>query len=356
MNDNDVDGRLSEYGARWRATQPAPPEPAITIAPPWRRWAPALATAAAVALIAAGVTVGVHASRHHASETAGTDGVVPWVDRPAAKPPPPTQPSPPPPAYAECKSDQLAAHVGESGAATGNEATDLVFLNVSDRPCTLTGYASSFTGIKSDGSRQLLHPQHGTFFDSAVEWPANLQPGEHGLMIIGTASGCIGSPGYTSDPYAGEIIELADGGKFTLDAKFDTVCGLDISQFHKNPPQSFYDGPTSPYDSLEVTADFPSTAVAGTTLHYTVRLRNTGNSPVTLEPCPTYEEALYGDSAHDYFYELNCDTVTSIQSGESVTYAMEMSVPDSTGPAKFAWRIAGSSAGTGGLITIIPAS
>jgi hypothetical protein len=66
----DIDQLLTEDGARWRATQPAPPEPDATLLTRRRPgWQPLAAAAAALAVVAGAVTV---AARQHPADPAPT--------------------------------------------------------------------------------------------------------------------------------------------------------------------------------------------------------------------------------------------------------------------------------------------
>ena len=70
--DGPLEARLTAAGDRWRAAQPAPPEPdpALLLRPHRSRWQP-LAAAAAVVAVAAGAVVGVAVSREAGSPPAG---------------------------------------------------------------------------------------------------------------------------------------------------------------------------------------------------------------------------------------------------------------------------------------------
>jgi hypothetical protein len=65
-----------------------------------------------------------------------------------------------------------------------------------------------------------------------------------------------------------------------------------------------------------------------------------------------YTEGIYSDGAHNYVYVLNCDKITAIQPGQSITYAMQIPVPPHAGTAKFGWSIPAGSLFDGGILTI----
>ena len=61
-----------------------------------------------------------------------------------------------------------------------------------------------------------------------------------------------------------------------------------------------------------------------------------------------------GQSPQDVgYYRLNCDTVTTINPGQEVAYAMQVPVPAvSGGMAKFSFQIPRASLYDGGILTI----
>jgi hypothetical protein len=86
--------------------------------------------------------------------------------------------------------------------------------------------------------------------------------------------------------------------------------------------------------SLAIELNVPPSVAAGTTLHYTVRLRNAGIEPVAFPAeCPVYGEWVPG-FAKD-FYVLNCGPVRAIQPGQTEKFAMELSVPRTTTPGGY---------------------
>lgn len=301
-----------------------------------------------------------HAARDRGAVKAadGSDSIVPWVDRPAAAPTPtPVVRSPPPVRYPACTSAQLDAKTETGGAAAGNLEGRIRLTNTSTSPCTLTGYPTSFVGVRADGSQQTLRPHHGTFFDGDGYWPANLKQGEAASVTIGTADGCeaLNQPTPHPDPFRGEIVGLPGGGTVTADAGFDPSCGLDIGELGVPAPP-----PADPnaYPGLTVSIDRPDNAPAGSTMHFTVTLTNPTSHAVDLDPCPVYTEAIYPlqGSPSSYSYLLNCDRVQSIAAGQAVTYAMQIPVPDGDGYAKFGWSIPTGSLFAGGVVSIAPAA
>lgn len=278
-------------------------------------------------------------------------GVVPWVNRPASMPPPPSEPAPPPALYPACTAAQVSVRSLGGGAAAGNLASKLRMTNTSASPCTLRGYPTKFIGVRRDGTQRVLRPGHGTMFDASGYWPANLRPGDSATLTIATGDACpaLNQPTPQTDPYSGELVGLPGGGEVSGSAAFDPSCGLGVSQLGVPAPS-----PPDPnaYAGLALSIDRPQTAAAGTLMHFTVTLHNTAESPVQLDPCPVYTESIYSGGANNYVYTLNCDKITAIQPGQSVTYAMQIPVPSQPGTAKFGWSIPAGSLFAGGILTI----
>jgi len=289
--------------------------------------------------------------RHVVAVSSTEPAVAPWVDRPASLPAPPPSPPPPSAAYPACRADQIKVRAGSAGAATGHIANTLLLINFGDRPCTLAGYPTSVTGVRADGAQVSLHAGHGTFFDGAGYWPANLQPGDHGELVVATADVCaaLNQPTPQPDPYASVLVGLPGGGDVRAAVGFDAACGVDVSELgvRASPPPD-----PDAYPGLTATMHAPSTVPAGTLMHFTVTLTNGGNAVVALDPCPVYAESIYSDGPHEHVYELNCDTVHSIGPGESVTYAMQIPVPSTRGLAKFGWRLPAGAVFAGDVLTI----
>ena len=280
--------------------------------------------------------------------------VIPWTDAPARPPAATPTPTPPPPSYSACSAGQVRASAGRVGAATGNVAVGILLTNVGTTPCSLSGYPTSLDGVFPGGALQVLHPMHGTMFDAASAWPANLHPGAVARLTLGTSDVCYGATPPT--PYTAAIIGLPGGGRVTAPVTFSAVCGVDVSTFGEPAPSQ---AATGSYPGLtaatSLTAAGGATPVAaGTTLQYSVTLTNNSANTITFRSCPVYEESIYsGGSPSVAYYRLNCAPARTIPSGGQVTYAMQIQVPAATGVAKFGWNIPNSAAAySGGVLTI----
>lgn len=284
-------------------------------------------------------------------------GVIPWTDTPARRPAPAPTPTPPAPSYPARSASQLRASAGGRGAAAGNVAVGVLLTNIATTPCSLSGYPTSLAGVLPGGARQVLHPGHGTMFDAATAWPANLHPGGVAHLTLGTSDVCNGPTPPT--PYTAAIIGLPGGGTVTAPVKFTAVCGVGVSTLGEPAPSQSatgsYPGLTAA-TSLTSATGRPTPVAAGTTLHYTVTLTNSTERSITFRSCPVYQQGIYPIRGHGPsvgYYRLNCAPARTIPSGGQVTFAMQIQVPATTGVAKFGWNIPNSAAAySGGALTI----
>jgi hypothetical protein len=305
------------------------------------------------ALLVAALTAGC-------TSTPAAPGIVPWVDRTASPPIPPPSPRPPSPAYRSCAASSIRAQASFTGAAAGNISNRITLTNIGATPCTLSGYPTSLTGIRADGTQQPLHPTHGTMFDDAFAWPANLRPGQAAGVSIATADGCaaLNTTHLTRRArraaFVGARIGLPGGGTVTARSRFNSACGVGLSRIgiaaQPAPDPHLYAG-------LDLSVQHPASALAGTTMIFTVTLSNHSGHAVALRPCPVYEEGIYAlGQAAVHIYRLNCGTVRSIAAGRRVSYAMRMPVPAAPGLAKLSWTIPAGGLFGGGVLTIVRGS
>jgi len=109
-----------------------------------------------------------------------------------------------------------------------------------------------------------------------------------------------------------------------------------------SPPPSEAPEPSPPtWADLVGHVEVPSVVVAGETLHYQVTLRNDGDQPVPLDPCPIYVERLWGGNTTvaEPRYLLNCAAASPIQPGGSTTFEMVLDIPVNAppGPGVLLW-------------------
>lgn len=94
--------------------------------------------------------------------------------------------------------------------------------------------------------------------------------------------------------------------------------------------------------TVTVRLQLPASVRAGTVLRYTVTLRNSTDTKITLHPRPGYSEDLYNTGlAVRRSFALNCDSVVAIPAHQSVCYAMRLTMPSRAAPgmAKFGWGL-----------------
>jgi hypothetical protein len=282
-------------------------------------------------------------------------GVVPWVNRSAPAYVPPPQPRPTA-AYPPCRAWQLTGRAGRGGPAAGTVYQQVVLINRSNRPCTLSGGPAAVTGVLvTGGTTTLTRTAMGDGFNLVGPGPANLRPGQGGWITLSYGDGC---PALTSGGEAGyrTLFVVFDGGRVRVDFKvtLNLICGLETSRFGAPPPP----GRRSPLNVLTATLAPPATLRAGAAASYTVTLRNRSEDLVRLEPCPSYTEYLGvfsgpGRSVYvDRHYYLNCAAIRQIAAHGSVTFAMRIPVPAGAGQAKLDWQLQGTDVATATIVTI----
>jgi hypothetical protein len=225
---------------------------------------------------------------------------------------------------------------GRTGAATGAESQELIFINTSKTTCLLSG-SPKLSAVRDGARATLLATPHDDFF--GILDPADLRPGGFSLLRIHTGTGC-DKPVHKLT--ALEVL-LPNGG--TLDVPKITLgdqCGLAVSDFGL-PRQTKKEvaKPGSP-SVLKATLNLPSSVQSATTLAYTVTLTNPTGTTVKLTPCPGYTEGVFAQGyALSQSYRLNCGTVTTIAPNGKVTYDMKLDLPQTKEgvDAKVAWGL-----------------
>jgi len=290
---------------------------------------------AAVALLATFVTSCGHPSSAGVAKSGSS--IVPWVNRPAPAFHWPAPPRRPPHDARACRARDLLASPGRTGVGLGNVNFRVELKVRAKTPCLLDGYPE-LVGITADGDTVRLHPNHGSYFGDPGP-AANTGHGDLAAVNISSTDVC----GHVDTPaVVGYRIGLPhDGGWVSVRSKgFRLMChALSVSRFGVPADDLARDDDfVSP---LSERIDAPDTMRSGTTLDFTVTIRNRSNRAYSLRPCPGYEAYLYASNQRaDAQYQLNCDTVTSIPARGSVRYAMRLALPASMRPGrvlKFGW-------------------
>jgi uncharacterized protein DUF4232 len=285
---------------------------------------------------------------------------VPWIaTKPVSMFLPTPSPTLIPPGTQPCVADQVKAVFTGSGAATGGQLTGgIVFGNRTGVPCVLEG-VPGIQLFDAHGQQIPLRVSAGTDPPSRVVLvQANTadieaRPTEAGrawVMIIwpthDPATGvCSPAPpqgtvlGFQLPGGAGSLrVPIVDPRNGAIVA----ACGgyLSVTPFQAaEAPETTL--PPDPVHSLAIQLDAPQSVAAGATLQYMVRLRNAGVQAVAFPAeCPVYGEWVPG-FAKDFFV-LNCGPVRAIQPGQSVSFAMELTVPRTTTPGGYTlyWNFA----------------
>jgi hypothetical protein len=271
-------------------------------------------------------------------------GIVTWVDRPAAEYVDPT-PRPYPTDARPCGAKDLKVSAGELGLAMGNTNLPVDFANASDSTCVLNG-APTIGGLRSDGTLVPLPISAGSYF-GAPGPTANIAPGAVAALNISGADACLAADGGEHRIYPKLRIGLPAGGSVDIAVGgFDTICGVSVSGFGVPADAEPVANPSP--SPLTAVIGAPATAVAGRNLAYTITLTNPTGTDVPLSPCPAYDEFVGSGSttvwvATVLHYYLNCDVATTIPAGGSVTFEMRIAVPANQpgGMAKFGWDLQG---------------
>lgn len=283
--------------------------------------------------------------------TVAVPTVVPWVDRPA----PPFVPPPDPvvtfPTDARpCQAADLEISAGAGGGGMGNALIQFLFTNRSTSACVLDGYPT-VTGVLTSGDVRELMAVEGTYFGDPGP-PANIAPGEVAAVNLATAWPCKTEP--TGQAKMFPILRLGLPGGDTIDVSgegVDIYCGLWVSRF--GVPALTVPPPPTIESPLTVSTTMPASVHRGEQLVYSVTLTNSSIARYPLDPCPSYTEAIAG-SIRDYY--LDCDTVSVIDVGQSVTFEMRITVPGDAEfgeGIKFGWSLHSlGDPGVGGGVTV----
>lgn len=329
---------LDEYAERWRAAQPDPVVDWEAATGRGRRphgWGP-VAAAAAVAVIVAGVALAA-ATLTGSDRKAGPPATtptptqsplaydVPWVDRPA---PPgtglsPLPASPRPTDAPPCRADQLTAEATGPSQITQDDGVIIAFKNTSSSTCLLSGVPTVIAyGTGLDPYRAQKNEQK-----AGGEGPSwNMSTGQTTLLWVANTRACnayqLGDQG-RGPSYTKIVVSAPGGGDVTISGlSLHPACGIQITRFYRLKPPTRY--APQPFNHLTATMTMPDSAQAGHVLTYVVTLTNNTKHSVSTSSCPGYIE-WGGDSTADVkeTYALNCDSLSSIDAGQSVRFQMK---------------------------------
>lgn len=319
-------------------------------------------TAVGLVAVATAVLLGNRGGgTNHALKPAQLAGAVPWTNRiaPAYTPPRASSATSPAAKYAPCTAADLNGRLGAFGLGAGHYTQYLLLTNAGGKGCTLSRGPSAITGVRADGTRVRLAGATGERPDPNLVGPANLLPGQSAQVSLTTTYGCSAQSSCSKSAYTAVIVGIGGSGAVRVDfprsQPFTVVNGVAVSTF--GVPVKSQAQNSSPLDVLTVSIAMPGSLTAGTTASFTVTLHNPAGQPVSLSPCPSYEEFIVGpgnspaSGLHRYY--LNCRAVSQIPANGSVTFAMRTPAPASAGQAKFGWALQGTSVEGGGAVSVV---
>lgn len=317
-SDAQMDARLRDYADRWTSTQPAAAAPT----PPPSRRVPAVGAVAACLVLLAGAGFVVLRDKKDDVRLV-TDGVIPF----AATPVPTNHPrtagpidEPPGPAGELCYASALELHLSERPGRYppnyGFRHYTLTARNISGRRCDLTTPVVELSGgpvqpglssppARPEGKLPSIVIGPGAVATSNVRWP--LRPPS---CVLSTRP----------------VIVRIGGDRATLPGPH--LCADDASVGVGVSGSAFTATPASRFALTPVlaTLEAPSAVPAGSTLRYVVRLRNTSDHAVTLDPCPVVTQSLQSPTLNRETL-LNCDAVDTLPARAEVRFAMELEIP-----------------------------
>src|SRR5579864_3303024 len=154
---------------------------------PLPRWKTLILLAAAATLVSACGRYAAAPTAHPAATNAGD--IVPWINRAAAAYVAPTvtpyQTSAPP-----CTTAHLKVGSSTTGAGMSQSFLQVALVNTGASTCLLKGQPR-VSGVNAAGIRVVPSAQQGPTFVGILV-PADIAPGDHGYLALGTGSACGG--------------------------------------------------------------------------------------------------------------------------------------------------------------------
>lgn len=283
--------------------------------------------------------------------------LVPWIDTPAPAPPPPvsgtTSGAPP------CTAATLRiGWGGTSGIGGGRMASAIVFWNIGDSDCALSGYpriellGTSQAPLKLearpgfDNKRPVVLNAHGTP-------PASpgLTPGEGEAVIEWRLSPSASGSGQCMDAQVSAVRLQIPNDPTTLSIKPSAA-----DQFTLAPCDGWYSvnaftGPApeqSPPPVLDFSATTPTQVAAGDWADFVITVTNPGRILVAWpSPCPGYRDDLFdghsGAIVAKSHYALNCTGLGQIEPLVPIRFDMRARAPAGTpaGSYMIYWQVDG---------------
>lgn len=278
------------------------------------------------------------------------NGVVPWLNQPAAELA--SAPAASAPAQHACSASDLKVVPGQQGARHGYATQELRITNRSTESCYILG-APSIEIHHPDAFVEPVSP--ATAPAEVTQQRIDLAPDDDAYILMGTPGACEASVGPERKVATRVKLFPRGGGNLILDGvHVDTLCGpakvLQLEAIQDEPKQvtkpaanAANVGKSLGLRELTGAITAPESVARGETLRYTVTLTNPTHSAIKLTPCPSYTQSLHTEGrAQNSTYMLNCaGAAGQIPAKSSVSFAMEAVVPaDMTGlGAKLSWSL-----------------
>lgn len=291
--------------------------------PPARTW---YAVVAPVVMLCLVVLAGCSS---HESSTAG--GLVPWTDEPAAAAQLAQSTTSP-----TCKVSVLHLPRGEQrwGGAWNNAISGYFMIENSGRtPCALPR-PSRVTATTESGTRI------GFDVRSLAAPAVVLGPGDRVQVQVSSPYDC-GKSLARSTSFA---LTFPTGTLQVPGARMGVQCGGTLLDFSARDVGASAGGATSttPAAGLRATMSrVPGSVSPGDSVTYAVTLTNPTSTAISLDPCPSYQEGIKGQRSSVHTYQLNCGAVGQIAAHSSVSFAMQLPLPDhvTPGAAVLNWEL-----------------
>lgn len=311
---------------------------------PERRHLPAPGLVVAVAILVAGLLVGiahgVSDSRRHRSHKGALNAIarsseadlaydVPW----AALPAPPEEPLPlvsePPLPRGATACSAADVYVDPSSIMSDQITQDdgivVGFRNVSSARCLLAGPPSA--ELTGGGMTSYRLPPTGQMpFDGVVT--ADMSPGQTTQVEITSPRACADN-GYgsgTAPRYDHLVFAMPGEGDVVVPARLHSACGTRITDYYVEPPQP--PAAADPWAAVTATMTLPTSTSAGSSMTYVITLTNASDRDLDLvDLCPGYVETAEADAPMKEVYGLNCAAAKTLPAHRELRFEMELAVP-----------------------------
>lgn len=245
-----------------------------------------------------------------------------------------------------CQAPQLQLGAGSFAANQGRTIQRIEVTNTGPEACALDPGAWRISRVHLSNGREYTKAISRTAATAADDLV--LAAGSTANLLLSAAGSCTGagSPAADAETIADAQVALPDGTAIGVVSglKLIVFCG----QVALGPPIVTDAPETAPTPPLRASISDLDPARRGQTLRYVLTLKNV--SPSTYRfgaDCPVYTENVYASGRRSTSSEyLNCAGL-ELAPGESIRFAMQLDVPEASGPAKLGWFLDGGvAAGT----------